>query len=104
MYKGSKDNALCMHACMHMPPVSRQVTPHAAAHPFLAFVVCVHAVPITLRLLVDEDQFKRGPFHLGRWSKPIAAVAFCWALLACVIFILPQVLPVTAEVSWLVDS
>jgi hypothetical protein len=56
-------------------------------------------VPITLRLLVREELFHRGPFHLGRWSKPVAAVAFCWAVLACVLFILPQVLPVTAEVG-----
>jgi uncharacterized BrkB/YihY/UPF0761 family membrane protein len=61
-------------------------------------VAAVAAVPITLRLLVREDQFTRGPFHLGRWSKPIAAIAFCWALFACYIFVLPQVLPVTAEV------
>lgn len=55
-------------------------------------------MPIALRLLVPEEQFTRGPFHLGMWSKPIAAVAFCWALFACIVFILPQVLPVTAEV------
>ena len=57
------------------------------------------AVPISLRLLVREDQFTRGPFHLGVWSKPVAAVAFCWALFACIMFVLPQVLPVTAEVG-----
>jgi hypothetical protein len=56
-------------------------------------------VPIALRLLVPEFMFTRGPFHLGIWSKPIAAVAFCWTLFACIIFIMPQVLPVTAEVS-----
>jgi hypothetical protein len=55
-------------------------------------------VPITLRLLVREEDFVRGPFHLGRWSKPIAVVAFCWAVFACIMFILPPVLPVTLEV------
>lgn len=45
-----------------------------------------------------EEDFVRGPFHLGRWSKPIAVVAFCWAVFACIMFILPPVLPVTLEV------
>lgn len=56
-------------------------------------------IPIGLRLLVRDEQFPRGPFHLGRFSKVIAAIAFCWALFAVVMFILPQVYPVTAAVS-----
>lgn len=70
-----------------------------SANCLVSIVPCCPTVPITLRLLVREELFHRGPFHLGRWSKPIAAVAFCWAVLACVLFILPQVLPVTAEVG-----
>jgi amino acid transporter len=55
-----------------------------------------YLIPIGLRLLVSEERFPRGPFHLGRFSKIVAAVAFCWALFAVVMFILPQVYPVTA--------
>jgi hypothetical protein len=54
---------------------------------------------IGLRLLVSEENFQRGPFHLGRWSKLVAAIAFTWACIAVIMFVLPQVYPVTAAVS-----
>ncbi|KAF8058897.1 NAD kinase 3 [Scenedesmus sp. PABB004] len=55
-----------------------------------------YLITIGLRLLADDASFTRGPFHLGRMSKPVAGVAFAWCLFACVMFVLPQVLPVTA--------
>jgi len=55
-----------------------------------------YGVPIVLRLLTPDDKFVRGPFHLGKWSKPINVVAFLWVCFACIMFVLPQVLPVTA--------
>lgn len=54
---------------------------------------------IGLRLLASEENFQRGPFHLGRWSKLVAGIAFAWACIAVIMFVLPQVYPVTAAVS-----
>jgi hypothetical protein len=54
---------------------------------------------IGLRLLASEENFQRGPFHLGRWSKVVAGIAFTWACIAVIMFVLPQVYPVTAAVS-----
>jgi hypothetical protein len=53
-------------------------------------------LPIFLRL-VNYRQFKKGPFHLGRWSLPIAAVASTWICFITIVFMLPQVNPVTSQ-------
>ncbi|EXJ63240.1 hypothetical protein A1O7_03687 [Cladophialophora yegresii CBS 114405] len=37
--------------------------------------------PVALKLFFDHGRFKPGPWHLGRWSKPLGAVAFGWWLL-----------------------
>lgn len=53
-----------------------------------------YAIPVFLRLRQGED-FQRGPWHLGRWSKPIGAIAVGWVALADLLFILPATQPVT---------
>ncbi|KAF6254993.1 amino acid/polyamine transporter I [Scenedesmus sp. NREL 46B-D3] len=61
---------------------------------YSSYLIC-----IGLRLLASEEKFQRGPFHLGRWSKLVAGIAFAWACIAVIMFVLPQVYPVTAAVS-----
>ena len=53
-----------------------------------------YAIPIFLRLRAG-DSFQRGPWHLGRWSRPVGIVAVTWVCIICVLFILPTVFPVT---------
>jgi amino acid transporter len=53
-----------------------------------------YAIPIFLRLRVG-DRFQRGPWHLGRWSRPIGIVAVTWVGIICILFVLPTVFPVT---------
>ena len=38
-----------------------------------------------------------GPWHLGRWSRPVGMVAVAWVGVITVLFMLPQVSPVTWE-------
>ncbi|WP_371484306.1 amino acid permease [Kitasatospora sp. NBC_00315] len=57
---------------------------------YLAYVI-----PVFLRLRQGEA-FERGPWHLGRWSRPIGVVAVGWTALITVLFMLPTVSPVTA--------
>ncbi len=40
-------------------------------------------------------RFERGPFHFGRWSVVVNAVAVAWNILMAVVFMLPTELPVT---------
>ncbi len=48
-----------------------------------------YAVPIFLRLRLG-DAFQPGPWHLGRWGKPIGWLAVVWIALSSVLFMLPQ--------------
>ncbi|KAJ4953134.1 hypothetical protein NE237_029966 [Protea cynaroides] len=54
-----------------------------------------YAVPIFSRLVMDEKNFKPGPFYLGRTGRPICLVAFLWICYTCSIFLLPTYYPIT---------
>ncbi len=53
-----------------------------------------YVIPTFLRLLAG-DNFVRGPWHLGRWSRLVGIVAIAWVAFITVLFMLPQVSPVT---------
>ncbi|MEU5127176.1 amino acid permease [Streptomyces mobaraensis] len=55
-----------------------------------------YAIPVLLRLR-HRDRFTPGPWHLGRWSRPVGWVAVVWAAGVTALFLLPQSAPVTAE-------
>ena len=55
-----------------------------------------YVMPVFLRLLAG-DSFKRGPWHLGRWSKPVGTIAVVWVAFVCIILLLPQYSPVTRD-------
>lgn len=55
-----------------------------------------YVIPTFLRLGKGDD-FERGPWHLGRWSRPIGVVAVIWVAFITVLFMLPQVSPVTVD-------
>jgi amino acid transporter len=53
-----------------------------------------YVLPTFLRLR-QGDNFKRGPWHLGRWSTLVGTVAVVWVCFITILFMLPQVSPVT---------
>jgi amino acid transporter len=53
-----------------------------------------YGIPILLRLRAG-DRFQRGPWHLGGWSRPIGIVAVVWIAFISVLFVLPQVAPIS---------
>jgi amino acid permease (GABA permease) len=55
-----------------------------------------YVIPTLLRLL-QGDRFQPGPWHLGRWSKPIGVVAIVWVVFITILFMLPQVSPVSSS-------
>jgi amino acid transporter len=73
------------------PTAYAAVTSIAVIGLYIAYVL-----PTLLRLL-QGDSFQRGPWHLGKWSKPIGVVAVAWVIFITVLFMLPQVSPVTAQ-------
>jgi amino acid transporter len=54
-----------------------------------------YVIPSYLRLRAGDD-FEPGPWNLGRWGKPVAAVSVVWVAIITVLFMLPQLSPVTA--------
>jgi amino acid permease (GABA permease) len=52
-----------------------------------------YIIPVFLRLRAG-DSFQRGPWHLGRWSRPIGVVATIWVVFIAILFMLPQFVPV----------
>ena len=55
-----------------------------------------YGIPILLRLLAGE-KFQRGPWHLGQWSRPIGIIAVVWIAFIAILFVLPQVAPITLQ-------
>ncbi|HEU5476044.1 MAG TPA: amino acid permease [Actinophytocola sp.] len=54
-----------------------------------------YVLPTFLRLR-RGDEFQRGPWHLGRWSRLVGTIAVVWVCFIAVLFMLPQVSPVDA--------
>ncbi len=53
-----------------------------------------YVIPTFLRLRQGAD-FRPGPWNLGRWSRPVGVAAVGWVVIITVLFMLPQVSPVT---------
>ncbi|MGW7261091.1 amino acid permease [Streptomyces sp. NPDC054834] len=53
-----------------------------------------YAIPVLLRLRAGA-RFQPGPWHLGRFSKPIGFMAVAWVGFVTVLFCAPQVSPIT---------
>jgi len=53
-----------------------------------------YVLPTFLRLR-QGAAFKRGPWHLGRWSTPIGIISCVWVAFIFVLFMLPTANPIT---------
>jgi amino acid transporter len=53
-----------------------------------------YITPVFLRLRAGAS-FQAGPWNLGRWSRPIGIVATAWVVFIAILFMLPQVNPIT---------
>lgn len=55
-----------------------------------------YCIPIFCKLIFPK-YFTPGPWNLGKWSTAVNAWACIWTLFVSIIFILPTIMPVTAE-------
>jgi amino acid permease (GABA permease) len=55
-----------------------------------------YVIPTFLRLRMGAS-FERGPWHLGRWSRPIGIVAVAWVAVITILFMLPTVSPISGS-------
>jgi len=75
-------------------PYLWNVTAYAAVTSIAVIGLYIAYVLPTLLRLRQGDNFRRGPWHLGRWSRPIGTIAVIWVAFITVLFMLPQVYPV----------
>src|SRR6266852_3197864 len=54
-----------------------------------------YVIPTFLRLR-QGDSFKRGPWHLGRWSYLVGTIAVVWVIFISILFMLPTASPIGA--------
>lgn len=54
------------------------------------------AVIVAHRFYTDRVQFIEGPYTMGKWSKPVNAIAVTWVIFISVILFFPPTRPVTA--------
>ena len=63
---------------------------------FARIILSLTGIPIALRVIY-ADRFIRGPFHLGRFSYPIAIAAVLWIAFISIVFCLPELNPVNSQ-------
>lgn len=78
-------------------PYLINVTAYAAVTSIAVIGLYIAYVIPTLLRLRKGEAFERGPWHLGRWSRVIGVVSVIWVGVITVLFMLPQVAPVTWE-------
>ncbi|KAK4958004.1 polyamine transporter tpo5 [Elasticomyces elasticus] len=58
---------------------------------------CSYMAVVALKLWYEKElKPVKGPFNLGRWSKPINYIALTWVSIISVVLIFPPISPVTA--------
>jgi amino acid permease (GABA permease) len=55
-----------------------------------------YVLPTFLRLR-QGSSFRRGPWHLGQWSRPVGIIAVTWVVFITILFMLPTASPVTLK-------
>lgn len=56
-----------------------------------------YAAPLLFRLCAASGTYRRGPFHLGRFSRPVGWIAVAWLLATSSLPLWPRSGPVSAE-------
>jgi amino acid permease (GABA permease) len=77
-------------------PYLKNPTAYAAVTSIAVIGLYIAYVTPTFLRLRQGDSFQRGPWHLGRWSRPIGIIAVIWVIFITILFMLPTVSPITA--------
>ncbi|KAI0044576.1 APC amino acid permease [Auriscalpium vulgare] len=82
--------------CLALPSLGSSVAFSAATSIATIGLYISYGIPIALRVINRAD-FKRGPFHLGALSYPIAIAAVTWIAFIAIVFCLPELNPVNSQ-------
>lgn len=90
-------NAIILAACgafvLAIPTVINFVAYVAITSIAVIGLYISYVLPVLLRLFARD--FKRGPWHLGSWSRPIGIIAVLWVIFISILFMLPTANPIT---------
>lgn len=82
--------------CLGLPSLGSSVAFSAATSIATIGLYLSYAMPI-LEGLIWPAHFHKGPFNLGKFSKPVALVAVLWVLFITIVFCLPELNPVNSQ-------
>lgn len=82
--------------CLALPSLGSSVAFSAATSIATIGLYISYGVPIFVGMLYHKD-FKKGPFNLKAFSRPIAIVACGWIAFITIIFCLPELNPVGSQ-------
>lgn len=82
--------------CLALPSLGSSVAFSAATSIATIGLYISYGIPILVGLIWPAH-FKKGPFDLGRASRPVAAIACLWIAFITVIFCLPELNPVNSQ-------
>ncbi len=69
-------------------------TAYAAVTSIATIGLYIAYVSPTFLRLRQGSNFKRGPWHLGRWSYPVGIIAVIWVVFITILFMLPTASPI----------
>jgi len=82
--------------CLALPSLGSSVAFSAATSIATIGLYVSYGLPILVGLIWPQH-FKKGPFDLGRGSRPVALIAVAWIVFITVIFCLPELNPVDSQ-------
>lgn len=82
--------------CLALPSLGSAVAFSAATSIATVGLYISYALPVLVGLIFPK-YFRKGPFDLGKFSKPVAILCCLWVLFITVVFCLPSQTPVNSQ-------
>lgn len=82
--------------CLALPSIGSSVAFSAATSIATIGLYISYGIPI-LEGLIWPKHFKKGPFNLGVFSRPVALIAVGWICFITIIFCLPELNPINSQ-------
>lgn len=82
--------------CLALPSIGSSVAFSAATSIATIGLYISYGIPI-LEGLIWPQHFKKGPFNLGVFSRPVALIAVGWICFITIVFCLPELNPVNSQ-------
>lgn len=87
--------AVVLAFCLTLPALGSSVAYAAVTSIATIGLYISYGIPILVGVAIDQERFQmcRGPFSLGKFSRPVAIIASAYVMFITVVFCLPEVNP-----------